>query len=363
MTAPTLVSIRDLSVTFPADYQAWTEETRLTARLPFSTLNDFIVTTNLFGASDRYYRGEKKESFDSGLISVDRRDLAVGATATDIFDSPFNHSAGGLGWENDIRSRWNDAGVFETSDIMVGERLNVVLGGRFDHYTATSQDKGVFSFETPAAVSGAQNTWTYSASVSYKIGGGLMPYVTYDRSAALEVEQAGDIRPSKIQGGFVSTSTLAEAGLKVQLLHHTLIGSFDVYRQTRTQLAGLTSVTQPTVGKGFEYEVRYLATRNLSFTLTGDVQHTEIIGPDHSVVYLPVSAVGVSGVDGSDHDPWRKPYEGGARGDPEITRDDGSHVVHASVCVERKDRVGRGSTEVDGPLPRTPGGAGHAAHA
>ncbi len=289
---------RFVSYGFPADYRAWTEETRLTVTLPYATPNGLFVTKTLIGAADRYYRGEKKESFDSGLISVDRRDLSVGATATDIFDSPFNGSPGGLGWENDIRSRWNDVGVFETSDITIGERLNVVLGGRFDHYAATSQDKGVFSFETPAAVSGARNSWTYSASASYKLGGGLMPYVTYGRSAALEVEQAGDIRPSKIQGGFVSNSTLAEAGLKVQLLHHSLIGSFDVYRQTRTQLAGLTSVTQPTIGKGFEYEVRYLATRNVSFTLTGDVQHTEIIGPDHSVVYLPVSAVGVSGGNG-----------------------------------------------------------------
>lgn len=292
---------RFVSYGFPADYRAWTEETRLTVTVPFATPDGSVVTKNLFGVADRYYRGEKKETFNSGLISVDRRDLAFGPTPTDIFDSPFNHSPGGLGWETDVHSRWNDLGVFEISDITVGGRLNLILGGRFDHYTATSSDTGIFIFGPPSwktGLSGATNKWTYTASASYKLGWGLMPYVTYDRAAALEVEQAGDIKPGNLPGGFVSNSTLAEAGLKVRLLQNTLIGSFDVYRQTRTQLSGLTGITQPTLGKGFEYELRYVATRNVSFTLAGDLQHTEIIGPDHSVVYLPAYAVGVPGVDG-----------------------------------------------------------------
>ena len=71
-----------------------------------------------------------------------------------------------------------------------------------------------------------------------------------------------------------------------------------LYRQKRTNVSGLTGISQPTVGQGFEYEFRYVATNNLSFTFTGDLQHTEVIGPDHSVVYLPVSAVGVPGIQG-----------------------------------------------------------------
>jgi iron complex outermembrane recepter protein len=289
---------RFVSYGFPGDYHAWTEETRLTLTLPLNLADGTVTSTNLLGAADRYYRGDKKETFDSGLISVDRRDLSFGPTPTDIFDSPFNNSPGGLGWETDIHSRWNDLGVFETSDILIARRLNLVLGGRFDHYTATSQDVGIFSFETPAEVSASKDKWTYTASATYKLGWGLMPYVTYDQAAALEVEQAGDIKPSTLQGDFVSNSTLAEAGLKFQLFGKRLIGALDVYRQTRTQLGGLNAVVQPTVGKGFEYEFRFLASNNLSFTLAGDFQHTEIIGPDHSVDYLPAADVGVSGVNG-----------------------------------------------------------------
>ena len=289
---------RFVSYGFPADYRSWTEETRLSLTFDWTGVGGLITTKNLIGASDRYYSGEKKETFDSGLISLDRRDLAHGPTPTDIFDSPFNGSTGGLGWETDIHSRWNDAGVFATSDIEIGRRLDLIVGGRYDHYGATSRDTGIFSFETPAEVTGSQGKWTYTVSATYKLGWGLMPYLAYDHAAALEVEQAGDIRPANLPGGFVSNSTLAEAGLKFQWLHNTLVGSLDVYRQTRTQLSGLTSLTQPTVGKGFEYELRYLATNNLSFTLAGDLQHTEIVGPDHSVIYLPAADVGVAGVNG-----------------------------------------------------------------
>ncbi len=293
---------RFVSYGFPADYHAWVEETRLTATLPLNSRDGLVTSNNLFGAADRYYWGEKKETFNSGLISLDRRDLAFGPTPTDIFDSPFNNSPGGLGWETDVHSRWNDIGVFETSDITIGGRLNLILGGRFDHYSATSRDAGIFVFGPPsfaAGVSGDKDKWTYTASASYKLPWGFMPYVTYDRSAALEIEQAGDISPGNIAGGsFVSNSTLAEAGVKFQLLNKTLIGSLDIYRQTRTQLGGLNAIVQPTVGKGFEYEFRYLATDNLSFTLAGDFQHTEVIGPDHSVYYIPPADTGTPGIDG-----------------------------------------------------------------
>ncbi len=41
------------------------------------------------------------------------------------------------------------------------------------------------------------------------------------------------------------------------------------------------------MGKGGELEIRYLATKNLSFTFAGNLQHTEVIGPDQSFTYIP----------------------------------------------------------------------------
>lgn len=289
---------RYVSYGFPADYEAWTYELRLTYSFDIAA-GDGVSARSFVGTSYRRYAGQKKESFNSGLISLDRRDLAFGPTPTDIIDAPFFNSPGGVGWETDIRSRWSDAGVFATTDVAVGPRLNLVLGGRYDRFAATSQDTGIFPFETTAVVHTAKGRWTWSASAAYQIGWGLMPYVTYARGSALEVGQAGDLRPSHLQSGaFLSASELAEGGVKFQGLDGALIGSLAIYRQARTQLTGLNSISQPTVGKGFEYEARWVANRHVSFTLAGNLQHTEVIGPEHSVTYLPPSAVGVAGANG-----------------------------------------------------------------
>lgn len=286
---------RFVSYGYPADYRSWTAETRLSFTFPLDLFGGALETKNLIGASYRTYKGRKKESYNSGLLSLDRRDLAFGPTATDIFDSPFDNQ-GGLGWETDVKSRWNDFGVFLTTDIVIGG-LNVILGGRYDSYYAKSKDLGVFVFgpaELKTGVDGKKDKFTYSASATYKLPGGFMPYVTYARSAALEVEQAGDIRPSNIPNSFVSDSSLIEGGVKFQLFDNTLLGALNVYRQKRTQLGGLASIVQPTIGKGFEYEFRWLASDNLSFTLVGNIQKTRIVGPDKSTIYLPARIVGVS---------------------------------------------------------------------
>jgi len=119
-----------------------------------------------------------------------------------------------------------------------------------------------------------------------------MPYVTYARASALEVQQAGDVKPADIvSGGWLSRSDLTEGGVKFQWFHSTVVGSLDGYLQDRTQLAGFNSVTERTRSTGVELEVRYLATKNISFTLTADNQHTEVLGPDGSSVYIPAYAV------------------------------------------------------------------------
>jgi len=59
-----------------------------------------------------------------------------------------------------------------------------------------------------------------------------------------------------------------------------------------------TPSIQGTISKGVEFEMRWLATKNISFTYAGDIQHTEVKGPDSSFVDIPPSAQGVSGVDG-----------------------------------------------------------------
>ncbi|OYW28553.1 MAG: TonB-dependent receptor [Caulobacter sp. 12-67-6] len=287
---------RFVSYGYPSDIDAKVSEARVTLALP--TTVGAISTRTLVGASHRRFEGRRRESFNSGLIALDRRDIAFGVTATDTIDSPFTDEPGGIGlrWENDNRSDWNQSGAFFTSDIEAG-RWNLILGGRYDHYEVESQDTGFLSYTVAGQQADDRNKATYNASLTYKAPFGLMPYIAYAKASALEMSQAGDIAPSLVaNGSWLSNSDLAETGVKFQLLNGTLVGSLAAYRQNRTQLTNTSPPTvQGTRAKGVELEVRWLASEQLSFTFAGNSQRTTIKGPDASFQYIPAYTAGVPG--------------------------------------------------------------------
>lgn len=291
-----LVNKRFVSYGYPAWFDSNVGEARLTYNFDLNFAGDFIKSKSFVGASYRRFDGRRRESYNSGLIALDRRDISYGATATDIIDDPFSPESYGLQWENDNRSKWGQAGIFFTSDIYFGERLNLMIGGRYDNYDVKSKDTGLVSYQPTGLKKDGKSKGTYTASLSYKTDLGLMPYITYAQSSALEMSQAGDIAPSLVaNGSWLSDSDLAEAGVKFQLLQGTLVGSVAGYRQNRTQLtSGPTPTIQGTRAKGVELEVRYLASEHLSFTFAGDLQHTEVKGPDTSFAYIPYYVAGVS---------------------------------------------------------------------
>lgn len=291
---------RFVSYGFPASYRSEIYEGRLSDT--FTLDLGEVKTETVVGASYRYTHGIGKESFNSGVIALDRRDITVGATANDIIDSPFNvDPAGsvGLGWENDVRTNINNAGAFTTSSAS-WNNFNLILGGRFDDYVIRSVDKGVLAYE---AASGAQHkdVFTYSASLNYATPWGLVPYGTFAKNAAVEIGQAGQVATSLLANkAAVSSSYLTEGGVKFAFLDEHLVGSLSYYRQERTRLStggGVVTVVG-TRSKGEELEVRYVADQNWSFTFAGSMQHTTVKGPDSSFVYLPARTAGVSGVNG-----------------------------------------------------------------
>ena len=295
---------RYVSYGFPASYRAYVGEVRLTYDIKLDSADGMLTSKSFLGGSYRYTHSHKRESFNSGVISLDRRDLSFGPTPTDLVDSPFfpiPATGVQMGWENDVHSNTGDGGVFFTTDVTLLDQFDLIVGGRWDNYSVDATNNGVDCFCNPTPQSADKDKFTYSASLSWKSPVGLIPYFTYAKSAALEVAQADDIDPALIPtGAFLSTSRLTEAGLKFQLLKNTLVGALSVYRQERTRLSqGIGSITVVgTQSKGVELEVRWLATKNLSFTFAGDLQHTTIKGPDHSFVYLPARGYGVAGIDG-----------------------------------------------------------------
>lgn len=297
---------RFVSYGYPAWFRANAYEARLSYDFKREALGGLVSADTIVGASYRGYQGRDMQSYNSGLIAVDRRDLSVGGTPTDTLCDPFTKGvtndqvpSGCIGWENDVHSRQHDEGVFVTTDISLARRLDLTVGGRYDAYQVSSSDTGILaSYDYPktatpgSTLSASKGAGSYSVSLSYKLGWGLMPYATYALDNALEVQQAGDLQPQQIaSGGWLSQSDLTEGGIKFQLLHKTLVGALDAYRQNRTQLTGLNTVSQRTQSTGVELEVRYLASKNLSFTLAADSQHTEVLGPDTSTTYIPAYVV------------------------------------------------------------------------
>ncbi len=279
-------------------YPAWFDSSVWEARLTYNFAYDvgFITSKSFVGASYRDFSGRRRESYNSGLIALDRRDIAYGATATDILGSPFN-AGDGVQWENDNRSKWQQKGVFFTSDIMIGERLNLMVGGRYDDYDVKSNDTGFLSYTVAGQQKDSKGKGTYTASLTYHTPVGVMPYISYAKASALEMSQAGDIAPGLVAtDAWLSNSDLAEAGVKFQLLKGTLVGSLAGYRQNRTQLVNGPPISvQGTRAKGVELEVRWLASEHLSFTFSGNTQHTTVKGPDTSFQYIPAYTAGVAG--------------------------------------------------------------------
>jgi len=298
---------RFVSYGFPASYQTYVTEGRATYNFALNFLDDIIKTKSFVGASYRYTDAHLRESFNSGIIALDRRDLSAGASATDIIASPFQTINGqpGWPWDLDIHSNIRNAGLFFTTDIAVFDKLDVIVGAREDNYNVSSNDLGVLSYETATRAHSDHSKGTYNVSVSYKLPYGIIPYYTYDQAAALELDQASDLQPSTIAKGassWLSASYLSEAGVKFSEFNSTLVGSVSAYRQTRTQLVqggpGAAASIEGTLSKGVEFELRWLATKNISFTYAGDIQHTEVKGPDSSFVDVSPQSQGVSGVNG-----------------------------------------------------------------
>jgi iron complex outermembrane receptor protein len=288
---------RFVSYGFPASYRSEVYESRLSYNFELSALDNFLVAKSVVGASYRHFQGVQKESYYSGRSAANRRDLSVGPTPTDIFDSPFSIEPGGISltWETDLHGKWDDLGAYALTNLSFGEKLNLLLGGRYDDYHVQSQDVGTIVYTTKNRVKDSKGNFTYSASLSYKAPLGLMPYVTYAKSDALNLEQAGNLAVSTITSGqWLGKGELTEGGVKFQLLSNTLVGSLAAYDQQRTDVVGITRAIQGARAKGVELELRYLATKNFSFTYVANSQHTKIKGPDGAYYALSPEAVGIS---------------------------------------------------------------------
>lgn len=288
---------------FAAEYIADVVELRASYEFPW-TLGP-VSLDSVIGTSWRRYDNETRQTFLSGYLAVDRRDLIAGPAGNDIFDDPFSVEANGIPWDTDLSSLTTDLAFFAVTNAKLTERLSLLASLRLDRFTASSINEGATIFNPALGFTrfkGDDFRASYEASLSYRLAGGVILYATYGESNALETNDAGGIEVDRIdQGNFIADSGLVEAGVKAGT--ERLTATLAIYRQERTRADPFGNVDQET-SKGVEAELRYLLSDRWSANAAVTVQETRVAPPgpcgsgNGEFIVLPPSQLGIAPADG-----------------------------------------------------------------
>lgn len=288
---------------FAAQYIADVVELRGSYEFPLAVLGAEI--SNVAGLSWRRYDNHTRQTFLSGYLAVDRRDLTVGPTGGDIFDDPFSIDATGIGWDTDLNSLTTDLAFFFVSDAALTPRLNFTGSLRLDRFTAASINTGATIFDPSLGFTrfkGDDFKASYELSLRYRVAGGVNAYVTYARNNTLETNDGGGIEVDRIdQGNFVADSELIEAGVKAG--GRDLFASLALYRQERQRSDPFGNLDQET-SRGIEAELKYLIDDHWSVNGAATLAEARIGAPgpcgsgNGEFVVLPPSRLGIANADG-----------------------------------------------------------------
>lgn len=176
-----------------------------------------------------------------------------------------------------------DLGLAALADLNWNNGLSILAGIRWDTIDIESRqplDKLLFAsannFCPPPGDScvreQAENGFdgfSWTLSVNYNLGSGLIPYVTASTQSTVIAGQGAEITTDNIaDGGAFDTSNLLEFGLKVSLVENSLYGAVAIYEQDRTDFSAQSIVTnQATQTKGVEFEMRWVVNEQLLVTL------------------------------------------------------------------------------------------------
>ena len=179
---------------------------------------------------------------------------------------------------------YTDYGIAGLADITFDFGLDVLLGGRYDHFDATSH--AIAAKYDPKDLPGTLNAsgsdggFSWNASVSYKTPIGVIPYVTISRQTTVVTGEGSEIAPGAIAGvatgnGFLAASRLYEGGIKGEFLDKRLYAALSFYRQKRTDFSVQSQVTNQSVEtEGIEGELRWSVNRHL--LVTGAYTRTKV---------------------------------------------------------------------------------------
>ncbi len=264
------------------------------------------VKTNFqFGPSIRYQDFEHGDNF--AFEYFDRRDLSRGPDGGSPIDrrewaTRPRQPTGQEDWSSQTVGHFVDYGAAFLADLTFLDKLNLLAGGRYDYLDMSSVAAANSNSFDYAAVKGQRFTdtdhgFSWSASLSYDLFG-VRPYATVARQSTLVLGQGGQIPTQLLAGGnAVGKSKLDEFGIKTTTLGGKLFVAVDYFKQERTDYNAQDTVTNnSTQAKGYEFELRWVATDFL--TVTSAYSNLKIfnLGPSASSQFSFMGAEDLIGV-------------------------------------------------------------------
>jgi iron complex outermembrane receptor protein len=195
---------------------------------------------------------------------IDRRDLSLGAQPNDRFAGVFNTN-GAWGYNYFQKGSYGDSGLFGLGSFTLFDKLTILQGVRYDHYTPdfTGQDNG----EGLTRAKDSGNAVTYNTSVSYRLPYHISAYFTNATSRFLDLGQGGELDYAQIKNHtWIQPSNLYEAGVKTSAFDNKVYAAFSFFRQKHSSYNSQSGSIDYFRTKGVEGELRAAVTRNLSLT-------------------------------------------------------------------------------------------------
>jgi hypothetical protein len=230
--------------------------------------SDLLDTT--FTSNDRFYSYVQQNSYDyqpkSGDITSYYKVIGAGVLIDQTFFKDLNLLAG-------FRYDYIDAHAYQPAGIY--ER------GSATPATDIYANTGLFNPNSYSS-QGNSSKPSMSASLSYNAFG-VHPYFTVGQQALI-INSASDGGLNNItatKNNLTGTATLVEAGIKGSFFKDKLFFGLAAYDQTRSSYdvtaGGGAGAVSSTVSRGFEVEVRFLLTKNLSLSANGNWSKSELL--------------------------------------------------------------------------------------
>ncbi|MDO7840724.1 TonB-dependent siderophore receptor [Sphingomonas immobilis] len=196
-----------------------------------------------------------------------RVDLSVGYTP--LSDRLLSNECG-CDYSNYIKGSSTDYGFAGLADLDFDFGLDLILGARYDQVDVTSSFVPSKMRVAPAVVngSGSAGGWSWTASASYKMPFGLIPYATASHQSTIIAGQGSEIDPVTANTKtFITASKMYEGGIKGSWLGGRLYAALSVYTQERTDHNIQSStVNQSVKTDGLEAEFRWAVDKHLLLT-------------------------------------------------------------------------------------------------